>query len=233
MGNYKPKPSLKMSSRDFAFKEIKKAIVEGKLFPEQSIVEEEIAVKLKISRTPLREALLQLETEHWVVRKSNRRLKVAPISAEEVKELFNVRAKLEEIVTYEATLNASEKDIRKLSVIADKIESSYHRKNSADVLEYGAEFHNSIYELSANRTVNTILSLLNDQISRYRHLVPGQNIVDFNRRKDDHRKILEHISAKKPEKAAQAMKNHIDTSLVTAIKAIEIYEKNKETSIWQ
>lgn len=232
MKNPSTSPSSKKSARDFAYDQVKQGIIEGKLFPEQSIVEEELASKLKISRTPLREALQRLEIENWVVRKSNGRLKVAPISVKEVKEVFNVRAKLEEIVTLEATENATDKDIKQLSKIADMLKEAYREGKIEDILDYGAQFHSYIYKLSRNKTVNDILSQLNGHIHRYRRLVSSQNIDQSSKEKEEHQVILDYIANKDSKNAARAMKAHIENSLILAIQAIEIYEKDKARSIW-
>src|SRR5690625_2261069 len=105
----------KVSTRDFAYTEIKKLIITWTLSPEDPIVEDRLATQLDISRTPLREALQRLEMEELVVRQMNGRLKVAPISIQEVKEIFTVRSKLEEIVVSQAVNQATESDVHHLS----------------------------------------------------------------------------------------------------------------------
>ena len=223
--------SLKISARDFAYNQIKQRIIEGTLHPDQSVIEEELSSKLEISRTPLREALQRLELENMIVRQSNGRLKIAPISVREVKEIFNVRSKLEGIVTREATENAADEDIKKLSAIAASSKKAYQEGNIEDVLHYGAKFHSYIYELSGNKTVNNILSQLNDHIHRYRRLVPNQN-TDQMIEEDEHQVILKYIADGDAESAANAMQKHIENSLATAVTVIEEYEKNKVSSIW-
>lgn len=229
MKNRTESTSSKMSAKEFAYQQLKKRIIEGKLYPDQPIVEEDLSSKLEISRTPLREALQSLEIEKLVVRKPNGRLKVAPISVKEVKEIFNVRSKLEEIVTLEATENAAEKDIQNLLKIVDMIKRAYRNGNLEDILVYGAEFHSYIYNLSGNNTVNYILFQLNDHIHRYRRLVPNQHKDLYTEEKEEHEVILEYIAKKDGAGAAQAMKSHIENSLTTAIIAIETYQKN---TVW-
>lgn len=223
---------LKISAKDFAYYQIKQWIIDGKLYPDQSVVEEELSTKLEISRTPLREALQRLELENMVVRKSNGRLKIAPISAKEVTEIFNVRSKLEEIITVEATENATDDDIKKLSTIVNMLKEAYRDGNIGDILYHGAKFHSYIYELSGNKTVNNILSQLNDHIHRYRRLVPSQNTDPENEVEEEHQVILDYIANRDSEGAARAMQEHIEKSLASAITAIETYEKNRERSIW-
>lgn len=233
MKNQSDSPPLKISAKDLAYYQIKQWIIDGKLYPDQSVVEEELSSKLEISRTPLREALQRLELENMVVRKSNGRLKIAPISAKEVTEIFNVRSKLEEIITVEATENATDEDIKKLSAIVGMLKEAYQDGEVDDILYYGAKFHTYIYELSGNKTVNNILSQLNDHIHRYRRLVPTQNIDQESGAEEEHEVILDYIANKDSKGAARAMQAHIENSLASAITAIETYEKeNKDRLIW-
>src|SRR5690625_1765840 len=198
----------RFSARDFAYFEMKQKILEGVLAPDQPIVEEDLSSELGISRTPLRGALQQLEFENLVVRKSNGRLKVAPISIQEVKEIFNVRSKLEEIAVEQATENATKDDIRNLSNIVHMIKQTYSDGRIDDILHYGAQFHNYIYDLSGNGTVNNILTQLNDHIHRYRRLVPEQDINRVIEAGEEHEIILDRIAHKDKKGARQVIKEH-------------------------
>src|SRR5699024_4894620 len=114
----------RLTAKEFAYTEIKKQIIEGKLEPDIAIIEETLATNLEISRTPLREALQRLEQEDLVIRQNNGRLKVAPLSIQEVKELFEVRAKLESIMVMQATENMTDKDANKLTMIVNMIKET-------------------------------------------------------------------------------------------------------------
>ncbi|MFD2044595.1 GntR family transcriptional regulator [Ornithinibacillus salinisoli] len=219
------------TAKDYAYTQIKQRIIEGKLYPNQPIREEEISSKLNISRTPLRGALEKLEFEKLVVRQSNGRLKISPISVEEVKEIFKVRSKLEEIAVVQATENANEVDSKHLLDLANEIKRATADGDIEKVLLYGAKFHTYIYDLSGNKTVKDFLSQLNDHIQRYRYLVPSQSEKRMMEEGEEHLVIVNCIANKDAVGAEAAMKKHIDNSLSSAVTAIEIYEKNQE-SIW-
>ena len=85
----------RLSTKDFVYFEIKKRIIEGVLKASQPINQESLASELEMSRTPIREALQRLENEELIIRQPNGRLKVSPISIQEVQETFNVRSLLE------------------------------------------------------------------------------------------------------------------------------------------
>ncbi|MFD1778933.1 GntR family transcriptional regulator [Fredinandcohnia salidurans] len=230
MNNQFNSPPTKGSAKDFAYYEIKRRIIDGILQPNQPVSEEDLSSKLNISRTPLRGALEKLEFEKMVIRQPNGRLKIAPISVEEVKEIFKVRSKLEEIAVAEATENATQEDIKNLKDIADNLRDASKEGNIEELLKYGVDFHSYIYELSRNGTVNNFLSQLYDHIHRYRRLVPNQSVKRAIEEGEEHQLILECITNKDIKGAELAMKKHIENSLSSAITAIGIYEKNN--SIW-
>src|SRR3954454_16673108 len=94
----------RLSTKDIVYFEIKKRIIESVLKPNQPINEENLASELQISRTPIREALQRLEIEELIIRQSNGRLRVAPISVQEAEEIFHIRSLLEGLVTRDATI---------------------------------------------------------------------------------------------------------------------------------
>ncbi|MCT8140504.1 GntR family transcriptional regulator [Anaerobacillus sp. CMMVII] len=108
---------LRLSTKDLVYMEIKDKIIKCELKPDQILNEEQLANELEISRTPLREALQRLEAQELIKRQKNGRLRVASISAEEVREMFNVRTLLEGLITREATLKATEEEVVKLEEI--------------------------------------------------------------------------------------------------------------------
>jgi DNA-binding GntR family transcriptional regulator len=220
---------VKKPARDYALYQLRNAIIYGRLSPEQTLIETELAKRLAISRTPLREALLQLEAEQWVQRKSNGRLQVSPISVTEACELFKVRAQLEEMVTGEATLKAKDSDIEDLRIIAHQIMDAHAASDVSSVLAKGAEFHSSIYKLSANHTADEILSLLNARISRYRYLIPHENICSYIEERDEHLDIANHMAERNADRASQAMREHIENSLHNVIQGIQTHKAKKET----
>lgn len=214
----------RMVTKDFAYFEIKKKIINGELTPDQDVVEENLAIELGVSRTPLREALHRLEYEELVVRKTNGRLKVASISVKEAEEIFIVRSLLEGVVAKDSARNASKKDIDHLKDIVKMIEKAINEGRDGDLVYYGTQFHSYLYSISGNQTVIKILNMLNGHISRYRRLGLIENRVVHN--EEDHGRILKYIINRDADGAEMAMRNHIQGSLTTAIEKIKKYKQN-------
>lgn len=214
----------RVSTKDIAYIEVKKRIIEGRLRPGEPIVEETISNELGISRTPLREALQRLEFETLVVRQVNGRLRVAPVSVKEVNEIFHVRSRLEGIAVAEATKNATEEDFQKLSNIILMIKETQGDRAVNDILYYGGQFHTYIYEMSKNKTVSNLLYQLNDHIHRYRHLIPVTNLGKILKTGEEHQHILDFMAKGDKEGAESAMVGHILSSLDQVIESVKAYE---------
>ncbi len=220
----------RLSTKDFAYHELKKLIVNGDLEPDQPIMEEHVASDLNISRTPLREAIQRLELEGLINRQQNGRLKVSPISVHEVKEIFQVRSLLEGLLAREATLIVTENDIQELRTITKLIVDAANEDRRKDVVRYGSQFHTFLYSISNHHTAIKILMQLNDHISRYRRLGPIRNSERSARAAKEHQAIFELIEKRDADGVEEAMKHHIDNSLKSAVESIEVYlaQRNEE-----
>lgn len=206
---------------EFTYNQLKEQIIDGTLVPNQPIVEQTLSKELEVSRTPLREAIQRLEFEDLLERKSNGRLKVAPISIKDVEEVFKVRSKLEAIAVNEAITNMNDEDIEQLTHLSFMIDQMHQQKVIKEVIRYGEKFHNYIYQLSDNKTVIKILSQLKDHIDRYRQLTPlnqsGENCESIN----EHHIILQHMIEGNGEEASNIMEKHIMQSMHSIIEKIK------------
>lgn len=222
MNVFEKEPHKRISTKDLVYKEIKQQIVKGILKPGQALVEKELSLKFKVSRTPLRSALQELEFDNLVERKNNGRIRVASISVKQAKEIFEVRGKLEEIATEKAAEKRTEKDIEKMKDIILMIKQSNENNNIDNILYYGDLFHSYIYKISENETVEHIISLLNVHIHRYLRLFSNHNSLFFKGDFEEHELILKHIIERNKSKAKSAMRMHIVKSLSEAVRKIEL-----------
>jgi len=219
----------RVSTKDYVYFEIKKRIIEGILEPNQSINEESLASELNISRTPIREALQRLEIEELVIRLPNGRLKVAPVSVQEVEELFHVRSLLEGLVAREAAIKASDEDIDVLRRLTDQIVKAYEEDRRGDVVHYGSEFHHYLYRISGNRTATKILNQLQDHISRYRRIGPIKHSERSKKAAEEHKEMFEAIVRRDPDLVERLMREHILNSMKAAVRTIREHLQQQET----
>ena len=213
----------RLSTKDFVYHEIKRQIITSELKPSEPINEIKTASELGISRTPLREALQRLEIEELIIRQTNGRLKVAPISIQEAKEIYNVRALLEGLIVKEAAVKVNEDDIQKLRLYTNLLNEAAENDRRDDVVNFGNEIHAFLYQISGNHTAVKILKNMNDKISRYRRLGPKDSITRSKKAASEHKKLTEAIAERDPIKAENLMKEHINNSLTAALESITRY----------
>lgn len=214
-------------SKDYAYLELKQKIICGDLKPDQIVREEQLAALLEISRTPLREAIQRLEIEEFLNRQPNGRMKVASITKQEAKEIFQIRSMLEGFIAREAAINAKEEDIENLSAMLEKLKTSFKRGERQDFVSYGFEFHDYLSEMSGLQTFEKILNILKDHALRYCRFVSTYGDWDV-KADEEHSLILQKIAEKNPAGAEKAMQDHILSSLATAIQRIEEIENDRK-----
>ncbi|MGM0943043.1 MAG: GntR family transcriptional regulator [Bacillota bacterium] len=212
---------MRLGTKDYVYEEIKNKIICGQMEPNQDVIEKSLAKELEVSRTPLRAALQQLEFEELLVRKQNGRLKVAPLSITEAREIFEIRSILEGKIARDATKHATEKDIYHLKNITLLINKAKKQGLEDDHIQYGMEFHSYLYELSGNKTAKKILLTLNNHINRYRRLGLIQTTDSTENQLDDHALILDHMIKGDAHQAELISQQHVMKSLDTAIKKME------------
>ncbi|GEL77101.1 GntR family transcriptional regulator [Tenuibacillus multivorans] len=214
-----------MKTKDILYQELKQKIINSDLEPNMPIVEDNISKEFGVSRTPLREALQRLELEDWLVKQRNGRLKVSPVSVNEVKEIFQVRSRIEGLVATEATKKATSKDVEELKRITDLITHAADTDQRSEVVRFGSEFHNYLYELSEHQTAKKLLGQLNDHINRYRRIGPTKSSDRSKSAANEHRQIFEFFASGDHENCGKSMETHINNSLNAAVNSIESYLK--------
>ncbi|MFC4559322.1 GntR family transcriptional regulator [Virgibacillus kekensis] len=217
--------NIRVVTKDFVYDQIKQKIISGRLKPDDNVVEESLAKEYEVSRTPLRGALQQLEHEELLVRKPNGRMKVAPITAKEAREIFMVRSRLEGIIAIDAAKHITRKDITFLKHIAYMIEECSEQGLHHDQVDYGMKFHSYLYEISGNKAATKILNLLNNHINRYRRLGLIDKTKRINKEVDDHALILEYIAMGEKNKAELAAQQHVINSMNAAIERIKEFQQ--------
>lgn len=213
----------RMSSSEIAYYDLKRKIIELQYVPKQQLIEEQLSKELKVSRTPLREALYRLTLEGLLIKKSNGRIHVAPITLKEVEDVYQVREVMEGLIAKEATINMT---VEKLQVLEDLLVlmklSAEQNRNEHTVI-YGGQFHDVLYSLSTNQTAKRFMAQLNGQIERYRRisgLKNPRNIHTFP--VQEHRELLDLIRQGNPGKVEKEMRKHINRSKEIAKKTLDL-----------
>lgn len=208
---------------DLIYNELKKKLIELEYAPEMPLSEEMLASDLNVSRTPLRQALLRLELEGLIVRQANGRMHVAPVSTKEAEEIFKVREVIEGLIAREATSHLTEDQLVKMEDVLELMKRAASDNRIQDVIRYGSQFHQILYEPSRNPTAVQILSQLKSRLERYRRL-SGYKNPGYSPALpvEEHEKIFAAIRSRNGERAESEMRAHIRRSLHTTSDTLQI-----------
>ncbi len=215
-----------MLLQEKATSELRQAIILGTLKPGEKLSEPELAQHFKTSRSPIREALVQLEQEGFVERSSTGRIAVRALNIQEAEQLFTVRATLEGLATRLAVENLSRKDMTRLKANIEGMQNAERLRNFDEALALGADFHQIIIEACENKPLQECLAGFRARTSRYRHIVAS--LEEFSEQRiNEHNAVLAAIMAQSPQTAEQAMINHIMISSRETMEALKRYlERN-------
>ena len=210
----------KYTMREHAFNALRDDIISGTLSPGERILEEAIAERYSVSRTPLREALLQLEQEGLLERFSKRGMIVTGLSLKEVSELYEVRARLEGLAAWHATENlddASRDELQK------KYDASYRYAPATGEMVMCDEMpwiHGFILERSNHAICRDHLQRLKMHLERYKSMTKSKREDKLRHVHREHGLIIGCMLAGDSQGAEMAMQAHVKTACCIAKKII-------------
>ena len=197
--------------RDEIAADIRRAILARELTSGSRIFEGQVAEQMGVSRVPVREALALLEQEGLVVRKPNRGVFVASLSAEEFSELFTLRAALEEFAIERAQRWATDEEFTQLEEWFVRLQDALERGDAVAAFEADMSFHRQLVLAAHHRLllehwdqiINMLrLQLQNDTLLRGLY-VPCEPLIER------HRVLLEAARSQDAEQARQIVRDHV------------------------
>lgn len=196
------------NTSEFIADTLREAIFQGEYKVNQPLRQDQIAKKLKVSKIPLREALVQLKSEGLVEFMPNRGAVVSGLSLAEIKEIFLMRIVLENLAIAHAIPVIPVRDIIRAQSVLEIIDNENDKSQWTDL---NWEFHNTLYQ-SADMPllVNTVHTLHNN-VSRF--LVIYYDTLDGSDvSQKDHWDLLAAFKAKDIPKAQEILERHLSTA---------------------
>jgi DNA-binding GntR family transcriptional regulator len=187
---------------------IEDEIAQGVFRPGDRLDELMLATRQRVSRTPVREALLQLAASGLVVSRPRRGTIVAAHSAEQVVEMFEVMAELEGMAGKLASRRANEEDRDRLLTSHESCRSAVAASDPDGYYYRNELFHDAIYLGSHNHFLFEQCSALRRRLKPYRRLqlrFPGRLATSFA----EHESIIRAILERNPAEAQTLLRNHI------------------------
>ena len=154
---------------------LRQSIISGRLAPGSRLVERELIDMMDVSRTVIREALRQLETEGLVATIANKGPVVRELTAGEAKDLYAIRGVLVGLaarffVQNAAAAAAAVADIEKLRAALEETARCYEIGDPAQILRAKNRFYDVLVEGAGSESLSSMISSLHARISRWRAL---------------------------------------------------------------
>jgi DNA-binding GntR family transcriptional regulator len=199
---------------DFAYDQVREKILSGEYPPGQVLNQAALAGVIGISTTPLREALRRLKSEGLVELDAHRDARVTDLTAEEARDLLEVRASLDPLAAALAAERRSAADVRAMRDALAGLRPLPDHPAVVDLVAH-RRFHAAVYAASRNEILISTLDGLWDKADRYRRfsLEVDREPGELDQKAAEHQALVDRVADRDAAGAAEVMRRHIDTSL--------------------
>ena len=200
-----------MRLKERVVRDLRNAVMKGRYAPGQRLVEADLCARYKVSRTPIREALNQLQTEGLVTITPGSGAKIASLSRKNVFDVYDMLIIVESAASRLASGPITDEQIAKLEEYGFLFERAISENDHELIFQLNLRFHWLITEATDNPyLINTRLNLrsLINRISRIFPQIPGQCLASI----EDHKGIVEALKAHKGRLAEFAMCEHLEAA---------------------
>lgn len=190
------------------YKQLRNDILEGRYETGTFLVETKLAEELGVSRTPIREALKQLELEDLVISIPNRGVTVQGISKPDIDDIFTIRHLLEGQAAYWAAQRINQEQMDQLTETIALMDMYTAKNDAGNLARLDSQFHDTIFAASNCRTLKHILTSLHQNVQRARRSslsIPERT----HKSTEEHHAIFEAIQAHDAQRAKELMEAHI------------------------
>ncbi|MDD4896380.1 MAG: GntR family transcriptional regulator [Atribacterota bacterium] len=220
--------SVKTVTSDKVYSILSKAIFRGELKPGQRLVESKLAKLMKVSRTPIREAIIELEQKGLVVSSPPKGVRVAPLPTKEaLNEFYDISSVLRGLAVRKAIDNnyITKMEIRQLEEIITESELFLKEGSLRNIANLNLKFHNIIEECSRSKE---LINIIDNLYKKFRERF-SEIISKADRQKksiEEHKKIVKAIIEKDAILAENLMREHIINGKESLIKEFELRESS-------
>ena len=194
---------------------LRQAIVNGALKPGQRVQEIEIAAEYKTSRTPVREALRQLESEGFLHIRPRRGAIVAPITEKDIREFYELKGLLESYAAERAVEYITPDEVERMAFLNRELKELYERGDVQGMLRVHNEFHDTFVKAFGNERLTALVKGLVTQYQRFRIALSHTDAVLESIR--EHDQIVEAFRARDPKRAAETVKSNSEKSCISLV----------------
>ena len=209
-----PRRSLTDEVRDH----IRDGIAEGRYLPGEWLKENAIGEELKVSRTPIREAIRILEAEGLIVMEPWKGITVATLSRKQVSDFYAYREMIEGLAAEMAARVVTEDEIESLDAILLQLEEGGDQTGS-ELANENEQFHKKIFDISGNRFLNQSLEVINTaKILIWKPVYPTHS--RWEQAQQEHRRLFDALRARDPAAARAVAQEHVRSAGLTRVAAM-------------
>ncbi len=194
------------------FGRIREGILSGKYAANEELKEKTLGEEFGVSRTPVREALRQLELEGLVSIIPNKGAYVIGVSLQDIKEIYEIRCLLEGLCANWAAEKITQEQLAELDENIFLMEFHATKENWCQMVELDNRFHELLYQASGSRELAHVLSDYHQYVQRVRKVSLG-NPKRVQKSKEEHKAIVEALRSRDPNKAQELATEHIRNTI--------------------
>lgn len=195
--------------RDKIVSSIRDAIIEGRIKAGERLMEPDVARNLGVSRTPLREAFLQLESEGFVKVTPRRGAVVSELSVKDAEETYVIKSALEGLAARLAVKNMTEELLQQLRSLNNEMEKKSKQKDKdyRAILDLNAKYHYLMNKASGNEKLCHSINLLRKQTLRYNYIY--LNVLShIDQSIQEHKAIIDALEQRDQKLTEKLVYNH-------------------------
>ena len=199
------------NATEHAYIFVRKQILSGRYPAGSHLKEERIAEEADVSRTPVREALRRLSTEHLVRFVPNQGAFVIAWEDDDVEGIFEIRSMLEGYSAYRAASRIDDVGIKELEACAEEIENlcrNHSKESHRQTIEFNHRLHSIIVEAAGSEHLRRLLASL-VEIPMLLKTIDRYSNKDVERSNHHHRELIEAFKARDAEWARSVMQTHL------------------------
>ncbi len=194
--------------RDVVFRTLREGILKGELKPGERLMELQLASRLGVSRTPIREAIRMLELEGLAVTIPRRGAMVAKMTEKDMEDVLQIRRCLDDLAVRLSCEKMTQEQLKALYLALKKFEESTRSRDVKQIAQADVEFHDTIYKAADNPKLLTLLNNLREQMYRYR-LEYLKDVSVYPELIAEHQEIYDGLARKDKEQVIRITNKHI------------------------
>jgi DNA-binding GntR family transcriptional regulator len=199
---------------------LRRAILSGVLVPGEHLGEVQLGKLFNRSRTPVREAILRLESERLTERSARRGFSVGRMTREEVLEVYAVRGVLDGLAARLAALGILPTEIEHLRWINEQIREATSAQNFQRLLNLNIDFHEAICRASRNSMLMQFTGQIHDWVRRFPTTTlshPGRAATAVL----EHDALLDALARRDPESAERTARAHMEHAMQARVSMLQ------------